>query len=82
MQLARLAGQATSFTGMAAAMRGVAEMQKLLGNEEQGLCSVANKNVAGALRSAWRLISSMKCKNADDGKPPVAELWRNIEQEL
>ncbi|THD22037.1 14-3-3 protein gamma subtype [Fasciola hepatica] len=82
LHLARLAEHAERFTDMAAAMKKVTEKKKPLGNEERNLCSVAYKNVVGARRSAWRVISSIKCKDADDEKSPVAELRRKIEQEL
>ncbi|VDP66834.1 unnamed protein product [Echinostoma caproni] len=82
LHLARLAEHAERFTDMAAAMKKVTETKKPLGNEERNLCSVAYKNVVGARRSAWRVISSIKCKDADDEKSPIAELRRKIEQEL
>lgn len=82
LHLARLAEHAERFNDMAAAMKKVTEQKKPLGNEERNLCSVAYKNVVGARRSAWRVISSIKCKDADDEKSPINELRRKIESEL
>ena len=36
--------------------------------EERNLLSVAYKNVIGALRASWRIISTMENKESDDAK--------------
>ncbi|CAL8068335.1 unnamed protein product [Calicophoron daubneyi] len=85
LHLARLAEQAERFTDMAAAMKKVTELKKPLSNEERNLFSVAYKNVVGARRSAWRVVSSFKnkdAKDADDDKSPAGELRKKIEAEL
>ncbi|KAF7256488.1 hypothetical protein EG68_06099 [Paragonimus skrjabini miyazakii] len=82
LHVARIAEHAERFTDMAAAMKLVTEQKKPLGNEERNLFSVAYKNVVGARRSAWRVISSIKSKDADDEKSPINELRRKIESEL
>lgn len=69
------------FTDMAAAMKLVTERKKRLDNEERNLFSVAYKNVVGAHRSSWRLISTSSNKDTDE-KPLVKELRRRIEDEL
>jgi 14-3-3 protein gamma/eta len=85
LHLAKLAEQAERFTDMAAAMKKVTELKKPLSNEERNLFSVAYKNVVGARRSAWRVVSSFKGKDAkdtDDDKSPAGELRKKIETEL
>ncbi|CAO2623664.1 14-3-3 protein zeta/delta [Lemmus lemmus] len=43
-------------------MKSVTEQGAELSNEERNLLSVAYKNVVGALRSSWRVISSIEQK--------------------
>lgn len=47
---------------MAASMKAVTETGVELSNEERNLLSVAFKNVVGARRSSWRVISSIEQK--------------------
>ena len=47
---------------MATAMKKVTELGVELINEERNLLSVAYKNVVGARRSSWRVISSVEQK--------------------
>ena len=47
---------------MAASMKSVTETGVELSNEERNLLSVAFKNVVGARRSSWRVISSIEQK--------------------
>ena len=49
---------------MACAMKKVTEMGEELSNEERNLLSVAYKNVVGARRSAWRVITSIEQKTS------------------
>nr|P68253.1 RecName: Full=14-3-3 protein gamma; AltName: Full=Protein kinase C inhibitor protein 1; Short=KCIP-1 [Ovis aries] len=48
----------------AAAMKNVTELNEPLSNEERNLLSVAYKNVVGARRSSWRVISSIEQKTS------------------
>merc|ERR1711922_17113 len=57
-----LAEQAERYDDMAAAMKSVTETGVELSNEERNLLSVAYKNVVGARRSSWRVISSIEQK--------------------
>jgi 14-3-3 protein beta/theta/zeta len=87
---AKLAEQAERYDDMAAAMKKVTEMkltdstvQNELSNEERNLLSVAYKNVVGARRSSWRVISSIEQKASDDRKLNMARDYRiKIEGEL
>merc|ERR1711876_49660 len=57
VQRAKLAEQAERYDDMAASMKAVTETGIELSNEERNLLSVAYKNVVGARRSSWRVIS-------------------------
>jgi len=63
VQRAKLAEQAERYDDMANAMKKVTESASELSNEERNLLSVAYKNVVGARRSSWRVISSIEQKN-------------------
>jgi len=86
VQRARLAEQAERYEDMAAAMKKVTELGDELEQGERNLLSVAYKNVVGARRSSWRVISSieMKKKKSDSGrKDELAKAYREkIEKEL
>jgi 14-3-3 protein beta/theta/zeta len=80
---AKLAEQAERYDDMAASMKQVTTQDTVeLSNEERNLLSVAYKNVVGARRSSWRVISSIEGK-ADATKAPIASAYRKkIEDEL
>jgi 14-3-3 protein beta/theta/zeta len=69
---------------MANAMKKVTEANSELTNEERNLLSVAYKNVVGARRSSWRVISSIEQKTeGSEGKQQMAKEYREkIEKEL
>jgi len=52
-----------------------------LSNEERNLLSVAFKNVVGARRSAWRIISNLEGKSPDK-KSTIEPYRKEIEEEL
>ncbi|XDV53992.1 hypothetical protein PO909_022374 [Leuciscus waleckii] len=76
IQRARLAEQAERYDDMASAMKLVTELNEPLSNEDRNLLSVAYKNVVGARRSSWRVISSIEQKTAADGNEKKLELVR------
>lgn len=81
--LARLAEQAERYDDMADAMKRVVEMDVELTNEERNLLSVAYKNVVGARRSSWRVVSSIEQKETDEKKVARVKEYRGrIEKEL
>lgn len=84
VQKAKLAEQAERYDDMAASMRKVTELGNELSNEERNLLSVAYKNVVGARRSSWRVISSIETKTeASEKKQTMAKEYRTkIEGEL
>lgn len=54
-----------------------------LSNEERNLLSVAYKNVVGARRSAWRVISSIESKTSQANQQQIASEYKlKVEQEL
>ncbi|XP_049590441.1 14-3-3 protein beta/alpha [Syngnathus scovelli] len=84
VQKAKLAEQAERYDDMATAMKQVTEQNNDLTNEERNLLSVAYKNVVGARRSSWRVISSIEQKTeGNEKKQQMARDYRvKIEQEL
>jgi len=82
IQRAKLAEQAERYDDMAAAMKEVTKMQEEpLTTEERNLLSVAYKNIVGAKRSSWRVISSIEQK-ATDKEVLAKEYRKKIEGEL
>ncbi|KAL7861850.1 hypothetical protein SRHO_G00132910 [Serrasalmus rhombeus] len=84
IQKAKLAEQAERYDDMAASMKEVTEAGTELSNEERNLLSVAYKNVVGARRSAWRVISSIeqKTEGSDKKLQMVKEYREKVESEL
>lgn len=84
VQRAKLAEQAERYDDMAAAMKNVTEQGSELSNEERNLLSVAYKNVVGARRSSWRVISSIEQKTeGNEKKQGMAKEYREkVEKEL
>lgn len=69
---------------MAQSMKKVTELGAELSNEERNLLSVAYKNVVGARRSSWRVISSIEQKTeGSEKKQQMAKEYREkVEKEL
>ncbi|XP_078665068.1 14-3-3 protein zeta-like isoform X1 [Branchiostoma floridae x Branchiostoma belcheri] len=85
VQRAKLAEQAERYDDMAQAMKSVTEItDSVLSNEERNLLSVAYKNVVGARRSSWRVISSIEGKTeGSENKLKMAKEYRaKVEAEL
>jgi 14-3-3 protein beta/theta/zeta len=84
VQRAKLAEQAERYDDMAAAMKKVTELAPELTNEERNLLSVAYKNVVGARRSSWRVISSIEQKTeTNERKQKMSKEYRDkVEKEL
>lgn len=81
VEKAKIAEQAERYEDMAKFMKAVAEASSSdLTNEERNLLSVAYKNVVGARRSSWRMISSLESKNTDSST--LVEYRKTIEEEL
>uniref|UniRef100_A0A3Q3JQ13 14-3-3 domain-containing protein n=1 Tax=Monopterus albus TaxID=43700 RepID=A0A3Q3JQ13_MONAL len=84
VQKAKLAEQAERYDDMAAAMKAVTESSEQLSNEERNLLSVAYKNVVGARRSSWRVVSSIeqKAEGCERKQALAKEYQEKIEKEL
>merc|ERR1712126_260785 len=84
VQKAKLAEQAERYDDMAASMKAVTETGIELSNGERNLLSVAYKNVVGARRSSWRVISSIEQKTeGSERKQQMAKEYREkVEKEL
>lgn len=77
--MAKLAEQAERYDEMLESMKSVAAYDTELTVEERNLLSVAYKNVIGARRASWRIISSIESK--DEGEF-VRSYRIKIEKEL
>jgi len=84
VQRAKLAEQAERYDDMASSMKNVTETGIELSNEERNLLSVAYKNVVGARRSSWRVISSIeqKTEGAEKKQQMAKEYREKVEGEL
>ncbi|KFO23651.1 14-3-3 protein zeta/delta [Fukomys damarensis] len=69
---------------MAACMKSVTEQGAELSNEERNLLSVAYKNVVGARRSSWRVVSSIeqRTEGAEKKQQMGGEYREKVETEL
>ncbi|KAJ2799101.1 14-3-3 protein, partial [Coemansia guatemalensis] len=83
---AKLSEQAERYEEMVKCMKAVAAQGEELSVEERNLLSVAYKNVIGARRASWRIISSIeqkeKSKNNEAHVEIVAEQRKAVEKEL
>lgn len=83
---ARLAEQAERYEDMVLYMKSVAKGDTELSVEERNLLSVAYKNVIGARRAAWRVLTSIEAKEkmkGDEAKvTKVSEYRKKVEEEL
>jgi len=65
---------------MIEAMKNVATKENELTVEERNLLSVAYKNVIGARRASWRIISSLEQKEKMKGRESKLEMIKNYRQ--
>jgi len=84
--MAKLAEQAERYDEMVEAMKRVAALDVELTVEERNLLSVAYKNVIGARRASWRIISSIEQKEENKGNEHhvarIKEYRNKVEAEL
>ncbi|KAL8198876.1 UNVERIFIED_CONTAM: hypothetical protein K2H54_028492 [Gekko kuhli] len=79
---AKLAEQAERYDEMVESMKKVAGMDVELTVEERNLLSVAYKNVIGARRASWRIISSIEQKEENKGGEDKLKMIREYRQML
>ncbi|RKO96029.1 14-3-3 protein, partial [Caulochytrium protostelioides] len=84
--MAKLAEQAERYDEMVSYMKEVAKLGVELTVEERNLLSVAYKNVIGARRASWRIVSSIEQKEESKGNEAqvkkIKEYRSKIETEL
>ncbi|CAN4092465.1 unnamed protein product [Withania somnifera] len=84
--LARLAEQAERYDEMVEAMKAIAKMDVELTVEERNLVSVGYKNVIGARRASWRILSSIEQKEESKGHEQnvkrIKSYRQRVEEEL
>lgn len=84
--MAKLAEQAERYDEMVQAMKRVADLNVELTVEERNLLSVAYKNVIGAKRASWRIISSIEQKEENKGNDShvqkIKQYRDKVEKEL
>ena len=84
VRTAKLAEQTERYDDMASSMKSATETSLELTNEERNLLSVAYKNVVGARRSSWRVISSIeqRMEGTEESKGLAKTYREKIEKEL
>ncbi|XP_057421932.1 14-3-3-like protein C [Lotus japonicus] len=84
--IAKLAEQAERYEEMVEAMKNVAKLNVELTVEERNLLSVGYKNVVGARRASWRILSSIEQKEEAKGNDVsvkrIREYRQKVESEL
>ncbi|KAH9575547.1 hypothetical protein CY35_01G116000 [Sphagnum magellanicum] len=84
--LAKLSEQAERYDEMVDAMKKVAKLDVELTVEERNLLSVGYKNVIGARRASWRILSSIEQKEESKGNEEnvtrIKEYRHKVEEEL
>ncbi|KAK7290380.1 hypothetical protein RIF29_04764 [Crotalaria pallida] len=84
--VAKLAEQAERYEEMVDAMKNVAKLNVELTVEERNLLSVGYKNVVGARRASWRILSSIEQKEETKGNDlsvkRIKEYRKKVESEL
>jgi len=80
--MSKLAEQAERYDEMLESMKSVATYDTELTVEERNLLSVAYKNVIGARRASWRIISSIEQKEEGSNENQVRTYRIQIEKEL
>jgi 14-3-3 protein epsilon len=77
---AKLAEQAERYEEMVESMKKVAKMDQELTVEERNLLSVAYKNLIGARRASWRIITNIESKEeskSENSKMALIKKYRS-----
>ncbi|KAG1111457.1 hypothetical protein G6F42_015029 [Rhizopus arrhizus] len=80
--MAKLAEQAERYDEMVQFTKEVAKMGIELTVEERNLLSVAYKNVIGARRASWRIVSSIEQKEESKGNASQVEKIKAYRQKI
>uniref|UniRef100_A0A803KVQ5 14-3-3 domain-containing protein n=1 Tax=Chenopodium quinoa TaxID=63459 RepID=A0A803KVQ5_CHEQI len=80
--LAKLSEQAERYEEMVECMKSVAKLDVELTVEERNLLSVGYKNVIGARRASWRIMSSIEQKEESKGNENNVKLIKGYRQKV
>ncbi|CAN6477323.1 unnamed protein product [Victoria cruziana] len=80
--MAKLAEQAERYEEMVESMKNVAKLDLELTVEERNLLSVGYKNVIGARRASWRIMSSIEQKEETKGNEQNVKRIRAYRQKV
>ncbi|ETS62470.1 hypothetical protein PaG_03090 [Moesziomyces aphidis] len=80
--LAKLAEQAERYEEMVENMKRVASSDQELTVEERNLLSVAYKNVIGARRASWRIVSSIEQKEESKGNETQVSMIKTYREKI
>jgi len=80
--MAKLAEQGERYDEMVENMKNVAQGNEELTVEERNLLSVAYKNVIGARRASWRIVSSIEQKEETKGNVQQVEMIQNYRKKI
>ncbi|KAG0697314.1 14-3-3 protein [Suillus ampliporus] len=80
--LAKLAEQAERYEEMVENMKRVASSDQELTVEERNLLSVAYKNVIGARRASWRIVSSIEQKEESKGNEAQVAMIKGYREKI
>ncbi|KAK9707175.1 hypothetical protein RND81_07G177700 [Saponaria officinalis] len=80
--LAKLAEQAERYEEMVECMKTIAKLDVELTVEERNLLSVGYKNVIGARRASWRIMSSIEQKEESKGNENNVKLIKEYRQKV
>ncbi|KAG8925755.1 14-3-3 protein [Tulasnella sp. 418] len=80
--LAKLAEQAERYEEMVENMKRVASSDQELTVEERNLLSVAYKNVIGARRASWRIVSSIEQKEESKGNETQVTMIKGYREKI
>ncbi|KAI0677219.1 14-3-3 protein [Trametes maxima] len=80
--LAKLAEQAERYEEMVENMKRVASSDQELTVEERNLLSVAYKNVIGARRASWRIVSSIEQKEESKGNEAQVKMIKGYREKI
>ncbi|MBA0745559.1 hypothetical protein Gogos_008131 [Gossypium gossypioides] len=80
--IAKLAEQAERFDDMVTSMKKLAELDVELTVEERNLLSVGYKNLIGARRASWRILSSIEQKEESKGNEQNVKKIKTYRQKV
>ncbi|KAL0408738.1 UNVERIFIED_CONTAM: 14-3-3-like protein GF14 iota [Sesamum radiatum] len=80
--MAKLAEQAERYDEMVESMKKVAKLDVELSVDERNLLSVGYKNVIGARRASWRIMSSIEQKEESKGNESNVTLIKGYRQKV